>query len=245
MEGKEVRFGIAASALFAVVTTAASCGAVNAMLDSFMPLGGLIPLVNMQLGEVIVGGVGAGLYGILLFVILAIFIAGLMVGRTPEYLGKKIEAKEVKMAMLAVLSLPLAILGFTAAAAVLPTAVASLANAGPHGYSEILYAYTSGAANNGSAFAGLSANTPWYNLTIGLAMLMGRFLVIVPVLAIAGSLAAKKTVPASAGTLPTHGGLFVGLLIGVILIVGGLTYFPALAVGPIVEHFAMLAGQTF
>ena len=245
MEGKEVRFGIAASALFTVITTAASCGAVNAMIDSFMPLGGLVPLVNMQLGEVIFGGVGAGLYGILLFVILAIFIAGLMVGRTPEYLGKKIEAKEVKMAMLAVLSLPLAILGFTAAAAVLPTALASLANAGPHGYSEILYAYTSGAANNGSAFAGLSANTPWYNLTIGLAMLMGRFLVIVPVLAIAGSLAAKKTVPASAGTFPTHGGLFVGLLVGVILVVGGLTYFPALAVGPIVEHFAMLAGQTF
>jgi K+-transporting ATPase ATPase A chain len=245
MEGKEVRFGIAASSLFAVVTTAASCGAVNAMLDSFTPLGGLIPFVNMQLGEVIVGGVGAGLYGMLLFVILAIFIAGLMVGRTPEYLGKKIEAKEVKMAMLAVLSLPLAILGFTAVAVVLPSGLASLANAGPHGYSEILYAYTSGAANNGSAFAGLSANTPWYNLTIGFAMLMGRFLVIVPVLAIAGSLAAKKTVPASAGTLPTHNGLFVGLLIGVILIVGGLTYFPALAVGPIVEHFAMLAGQTF
>jgi K+-transporting ATPase ATPase A chain len=245
MEGKEVRFGIAGSALFAVVTTAASCGAVNAMLDSFMPLGGLIPLVNMQLGEIIIGGVGAGLYGILLFVILAIFIAGLMVGRTPEYLGKKIEAKEVKMAMLAVLSLPLAILGFTAASAVLPAGLASLANAGPHGYSEILYAYTSGAANNGSAFAGLSANTPWYNLTIGFAMLMGRFLVIVPVLVIAGSLAAKKTVPASVGTFPTYGGLFVGLLVGVILIVGGLTYFPALAVGPIVEHFAMLAGQSF
>jgi K+-transporting ATPase ATPase A chain len=245
MEGKEVRFGIAASALFAVVTTAASCGAVNAMMDSFTPLGGLIPLVNMQLGEVVIGGVGAGLYGMLLFVILAIFLAGLMVGRTPEYLGKKIEAKEVKMTMLAILSLPLAILGFTAAAIVLPSGLASLANAGPHGYSEVLYAYTSGAANNGSAFAGLSADTPWYNVTIGLAMLMGRFLVIVPVLAIAGSLAAKKTVPASAGTLPTHNGLFVGLLIGVILIVGGLTYFPALAVGPIVEHFAMLAGQTF
>ena len=245
MEGKEMRFGIVASVLFAVVTTAASCGAVNAMLDSFMPLGGLIPLVNMQLGEVIVGGVGAGLYGILMFVILAIFIAGLMVGRTPEYLGKKIEAKDVKMAMLAVLSLPLTILGFTAAAAVLPSALASVANAGPHGYSEILYAYTSAAANNGSAFAGLSANTPWYNLTLGLGMMMGRFLVIVPVLAIAGSLAAKKAVPASAGTLPTHSGLFVGLLIGVILIVGGLTYFPALAVGPVVEHFAMLAGQSF
>lgn len=245
MEGKEIRFGIAASALFTVITTAASCGAVNAMIDSFMPLGGLIALVNMQLGEVIIGGVGAGLYGILLFVILAIFIAGLMVGRTPEYLGKKIEAKEVKMTMLAVLSLPLAVLGLTAIAVVLPTGLASLANAGPHGYSEILYAYTSAAANNGSAFAGLSANTPWYNLTTGLAMLMGRFLVIVPVLAIAGSLAAKKTVPASVGTFPTHGGLFIGLLVGVILIVGGLTYFPALAVGPIVEHFAMLAGQTF
>jgi len=245
MEGKEVRFGIAGSALFAVVTTAASCGAVNAMLDSFTPLGGLIPLVNMQLGEIIIGGVGAGLYGILLFVIMTIFIAGLMVGRTPEYLGKKIEAKEVKMAMLAVLSLPLAILGFTAVAVVLPAGLASIANAGPHGYSEILYAYTSGTANNGSAFAGLSANTPWYNLTIGFAMLMGRFLVIVPVLVIAGALAAKKTVPASAGTFPTHGGLFVGLLVGVILIVGGLTYFPALAVGPIVEHFAMLAGQSF
>jgi K+-transporting ATPase ATPase A chain len=215
------------------------------MLDSFTPLGGFVPLVNMQLGEVIVGGVGAGLYGMLLFVILAIFIAGLMVGRTPEYLGKKIEAKEVKMTMLAILSLPLAILGFTALAVVLPTGLASLANSGPHGYSEILYAYTSAAANNGSAFAGLSANTPWYNLTLGLAMMMGRFLLIVPVLAIAGSLAAKKTVPASMGTFPTHGGLFVGLLAGVVLIVGGLTYFPALAVGPIVEHFAMAAGQTF
>jgi len=245
MEGKEVRFGIVGSALFAVITTAASCGAVNAMLDSFMPLGGLIPLLNMQLGEVIIGGVGAGLYGILLFVIMTIFIAGLMVGRTPEYLGKKIEAKEVKMAMLAVLSLPLAILGFTAIAVVLPTGLASLANAGPHGYSEVLYTYTSGAANNGSAFAGLSANTPWYNLTTGFAMLMGRFLVIIPVLAIAGSLASKKIVPVSMGTFPTHGGLFVGLLVGVILIVGGLTYFPALAVGPIVEHFAMLAGQSF
>lgn len=245
MEGKEVRFGVALSALFAVITTAASCGAVNAMHDSFMPLGGLIPLINMQLGEVIIGGVGAGLYGMLLFVILAIFIAGLMVGRTPEYLGKKIEAKEVKMAMLAILSLPLAILGFTAMAAVLPTGLASLANAGPHGFSEILYAYTSGAANNGSAFAGLSANTLWYNVTIGLAMLMGRFLVIVPVLAIAGSLAAKKTVPASAGTFPTDGGLFVGLLVGVVLVVGGLTFLPSLALGPIVEHFAMLAGQTF
>jgi K+-transporting ATPase ATPase A chain len=245
MEGKEVRFGIALSALFAVVTTAASCGAVNAMHDSFMPLGGMVPLINMQLGEVIVGGVGAGLYGMLLFVIQAIFIAGLMVGRTPEYLGKKIEAKEVKMTMLAILSLPLAMLGFTAMATVLPAGLASLANAGPHGFSEILYAYTSGAANNGSAFAGLSANTLWYNVTIGFAMLMGRFLIIIPVLAIAGSLAAKKTVPASVGTLPTHSGLFIGLLVGVVLIVGGLTFLPALALGPIVEQLAMLAGQTF
>ncbi len=245
MEGKEVRFGIAISSLFAVVTTAASCGAVNAMLDSFMPLGGMIPLINMQLGEVIIGGVGAGLYGMLLFVILAIFIAGLMVGRTPEYLGKKIGAKEVKMTMLAVLSLPLSILVFTAIAVVLPAGLASLANAGPHGYSEVLYAYTSATANNGSAFAGLSADTPWYDVTIGLAMVMGRFLIIVPVLAIAGSLAAKKTVPVSVGTFPTDGGLFVGLLVGVVLVVGGLTYFPALAVGPVVEHLSMLAGQVF
>ena len=245
MEGKEVRFGPALSALFAVITTAASCGAVNAMHDSFIPLGGLIPLVNMQLGEIIVGGVGAGLYGMLIFVLVAIFIAGLMVGRTPEYVGKKIEAREVKLAMLAILSLPLAMLGFTAVAVVLPNAVASIANAGPHGFSEVLYAYTSAAANNGSAFGGLTGNTPWYNLTLGIAMLMGRFLIIVPALAIAGSLAAKKTVPASAGSFPTHGGLFVGLLVGVILIVGGLTYFPALALGPVVEHLAMTAGQTF
>ena len=245
LEGKEVRLGIVGSALFAVVTTAASCGAVNAMHDSLTALGGMIPLVNMMLGEIIVGGVGAGLYGMLIFVIVAIFVAGLMVGRTPEYLGKKIEAKEVKMAMLAILCLPLAMLGFTAVAVVLPGAVASIANPGPHGFTEILYAYTSAAANNGSAFAGLSGNTPWYNVTIGLAMLMGRFLVIVPALAIAGSLAAKKTVPASAGTFPTHGGLFVGLLVGVILIVGGLTFFPALALGPIVDHLSMTAGQTF
>lgn len=245
MEGKETRFGILTSALFAVVTTAASCGAVISMHDSFMPLGGMIPIINMMLGEIIIGGVGAGFYGIILFVVVAIFVAGLMVGRTPEYLGKKIEAKEVKMAMLAVLCLPLSILGFTAIAVVIDTGVASMANAGPHGFSEVLYAYTSGTANNGSAFAGLSANTPWYNITIGLAMLMGRFMVIVPALAIAGSLAAKKTVPESSGTLPTTGPLFVGLLVGVILIVGGLTFFPALALGPIVEHFAMLAGQTF
>lgn len=245
MEGKEVRFGIAMSSLFAVITTAASCGAVNAMHDSFTALGGMIPLINMQLGEIIVGGVGAGLYGMLIFVLVTIFIAGLMVGRTPEYAGKKIEAREVKMAMLAILSLPLAMLGFTAVAVVLPNAVASIANPGPHGFSEILYAYTSAAANNGSAFGGLTGNTDWYNLTLGVAMLMGRFLVIIPALAIAGSLAAKKRVPASTGTLPTDGGLFVGLLVGVILIVGGLTFFPALALGPIVEHLAMSAGQTF
>jgi K+-transporting ATPase ATPase A chain len=245
MEGKETRFGITLSALFAVITTAASCGAVNAMHDSFTALGGLIPMVNMQLGEVIVGGVGAGFYGILMFIVVAVFVAGLMVGRTPEYLGKKIEAKEVKMAMLAILCLPLAMLTFTAIAAVLPSAVASIANAGPHGFSEILYAYTSAAANNGSAFGGLTGNTPWYNITLGITMLMGRFLVIIPALAIAGSLVAKKTVPASAGTFPTDGPLFVGLLVGVILIVVGLTFFPALAIGPIVEHLAMIHGQTF
>ncbi|TPJ80963.1 potassium-transporting ATPase subunit KdpA [Mesorhizobium sp. B2-6-2] len=245
MEGKETRFGIALSALFAVITTAASCGAVNAMHDSFTALGGMIPLINMQLGEVIVGGVGAGFYGILMFVVLAVFVAGLMVGRTPEYLGKKIEAKEVKMAMLAILCLPLAMLIFTAIAVVLPSAVASMANGGPHGFTEVLYAYTSAAANNGSAFGGLTGNTPWYNVTIGIGILMGRFLVIIPALAIAGSLAAKKTVPASAGTFPTDGTLFVGLLVGVIVIVGGLTFFPSLAVGPIVEHLAMIHGQTF
>jgi K+-transporting ATPase ATPase A chain len=245
MEGKEVRFGIALSSLFAVITTAASCGAVNAMHGSFTALGGLIPLINMELGEVIVGGVGAGFYGIVMFVVLAIFVAGLMVGRTPEYLGKKIEAKEVKMAVLAILCLPTAMLVFTAIAVVLPTGVASIGNPGPHGFSEILYAYTSAAANNGSAFGGLTGNTPWYNITMGIAMLMGRFLVIIPALAIAGSLVMKKSVPASAGTFPTDGMLFVGLLVGVILIVGGLTFFPALAVGPIVEHLAMSLGQTF
>ncbi|MER9295589.1 potassium-transporting ATPase subunit KdpA [Mesorhizobium sp. M0621] len=245
MEGKETRFGIALSALFAVITTAASCGAVNAMHGSFTALGGMIPIINMQLGEVIVGGVGAGLYGILMYIVIAVFVAGLMVGRTPEYLGKKVEAKEVKMAMLAILCLPLAMLIFTAIAVVLPTGVASMGNAGPHGFSEVLYAYTSGAANNGSAFGGLSGNTPWYNITIGIGMLMGRFLVIIPALAIAGSLVAKKTVPASAGTFPTDGPLFVGLLVGVILIVGGLTFFPALAVGPIIEHLAGIHGQTF
>jgi potassium-transporting ATPase potassium-binding subunit len=245
MEGKEVRFGIANSALFATVTTDASCGAVNAMHDSFTPLGGLVPLFNIQLGEIIFGGVGSGLYGMLLFAILAVFIAGLMVGRTPEYLGKKIESKEVKMAMLAVLILPLSILGFSAIATVVDAGLAGPANAGPHGFSEILYAYTSGTGNNGSAFAGISANTMFYNTTIGLAMFIGRFLMIVPMMAIAGSLAAKKIVPASAGTFPTHGPLFVGLVIGVIVIVGGLTYFPALALGPLVEHLAMNAGNLF
>ena len=245
MEGKEVRFGILNSALFAVITTAASCGAVNAMHDSFTPLGGMIPLINMDLGEIIIGGVGAGMYGILLFVILSVFVAGLMVGRTPEYVGKKIEAKEVKMAMLAILVLPLMMLGFTAIAVVYPPAVASMANPGPHGFSQVLYAYTSQAANNGSAFGGLTGNTPFYNITGGIAMLVGRFWMIIPAMAIAGSLAAKKTVAPSSGTFPTTGGLFVGLTVGVILIVGGLTFFPALALGPIVEHFAMTAGTLF
>jgi potassium-transporting ATPase potassium-binding subunit len=245
MEGKEVRFGIVGSALFAVVTTAASCGAVNAMHDSFTALGGMIPLVNMELGEIIVGGVGAGLYGMLLFVVIAIFVAGLMVGRTPEYVGKKIEAKEVKMAMLAILVLPLMFLGWTAVATVVPSAVAATNNPGPHGFSEILYLYTSSTANNGSAFAGISANTMFYNLTGAIAMLIGRFWMIIPAMAIAGSLAAKKKVPASAGTFPTTGGLFVGLVVGVVLIIGGLTFFPALSLGPIVEHLAARAGTTF
>jgi K+-transporting ATPase ATPase A chain len=245
MEGKEVRFGIIASSLFAVVTTAASCGAVNAMHDSFTALGGMIPLINMELGEIVVGGVGAGLYGMLLFVIVTMFIAGLMVGRTPEYVGKKIEAREVKMAMLAILVLPLMMLGWTAVAVVYPPAVAAMGNAGPHGFSEVLYAYTSQTANNGSAFAGLSANTLFYNITGAVAMFVGRFWMIVPAMAIAGSLAAKKTVAVSSGTFPTTGGLFVGLLVGVIVIVGGLTFFPALALGPIVEHLAMQSGSPF
>ena len=245
MEGKETRFGIAASALFATITTDASCGAVNAMHDSLTPLGGLVPLVNMELGEIVFGGVGSGLYGMLLFAVVAMFVAGLMVGRTPEYLGKKIEAREVKMAMLAILVLPLSILGFSALAVLTKAGLAGPLNAGPHGFSEILYAFTSATANNGSAFGGISANTVFYNVTLGLAMLMGRFLFIVPMMAAAGSLAAKKIVPASAGTFPTHGGLFVGLLTGVILIVGGLTFFPALSLGPIVEHLAMLSGQFF
>jgi K+-transporting ATPase ATPase A chain len=245
MEGKEVRFGIVASALFAVITTAASCGAVNAMHDSFTALGGMIPLINMQLGEIIVGGVGAGMYGMLLFVIISIFVAGLMVGRTPEYVGKKIEAKEVKMAMLAILILPLMYLGWTAVAVVTPTAVASMANPGPHGFTEVLYAYTSADANNGSAFAGLSGNTFFYNLTLACAMLVGRFWMIIPAMAIAGSLAEKKSIPPSSGTFPTTGGLFVGLVVGVIVIIGGLTFFPALALGPIVEQLAMSAGTLF
>jgi potassium-transporting ATPase potassium-binding subunit len=245
MEGKEVRFGIVASSLFAVITTAASCGAVNAMHDSFTALGGMIPLINMQLGEVVIGGVGAGLYGMLLFVVLSIFVAGLMVGRTPEYVGKKIEAREVKMAMLAILVLPLMYLGWTAIGVVLPSAVASMANAGPHGFTEVLYAYTSSTGNNGSAFAGLSGNTFFYNLTLASAMFVGRFFMIVPAIAIAGSLAGKKSVPPSAGTFPTTGGLFVGLVVGVILIIGGLTFFPALALGPIVEHLAMNANTLF
>jgi K+-transporting ATPase ATPase A chain len=245
MEGKEVRFGIVASALFAVVTTAASCGAVNAMHDSFTALGGMIPLINIQLGEIIVGGVGAGMYGMLLFIIISIFVAGLMVGRTPEYVGKKIEAKEVKMAMLAILVLPLMYLGWTAVAVVYPPAVASMANAGPHGFTEVLYAYTSQTGNNGSAFAGLTGNTPFYNITGAVAMFVGRFFMIIPAMAIAGALVEKKSIAASAGTFPTTGGLFAGLVVGVIMIVGGLTFFPALALGPLVEHLAMTAGTLF
>ena len=245
MEGKEVRFGIAQSSLFTTVTTDASCGAVNTMHDSLMPLGGLVPMVNIMLGEIIFGGVGSGLYGMLLFAVLAVFIAGLMVGRTPEYLGKKIESKEVKMAMLAILILPLSMLGFSALATVLPAGLAGPENSGPHGFSEILYAFVSATGNNGSAFAGLTASTPFYNTTLGLAMFMGRFLMIVPMLAIAGSLAAKKIVPASGGTFPTDGGLFVGLLVGVIAITGGLIFFPAVALGPVVEQLAMKAGTLF
>ncbi len=245
MEGKEVRFGLANSSLWAVATTDASNGSVNAMHDSFTPLGGMIPLINIMLGEIIYGGVGSGLYGMLLFVIIAVFIAGLMVGRTPEYLGKKIEAKEVKMAILAIVVLPLSILGFMAVATVAPFGLSSILNAGPHGFSEIMYLYTSQTGNNGSAFAGITGNTLWYNTTGGLAMLIGRYFVIIPMMAVAGSLVAKKTVPASAGTFPTTGSLFVGLLVGVILIVGGLIYFPALALGPVVEHLAMQAHTLF
>jgi potassium-transporting ATPase potassium-binding subunit len=246
MEGKEVRFGIANSVLWATATTDASNGSVNSMHDSYTPLGGMVPLFNIMLGEVIIGGVGSGLYGMLLFAIVAVFIAGLMVGRTPEYLGKKIEAKEVKMSVLAlILILPLGILGFTALASVHPEGLKGPLNAGPHGFSEILYVYTSGTGNNGSAFAGISANTFFYNLTNGLSMLVGRYLFIVPMMAVAGSLVNKKIVPASAGTFPTTGSLFVALLVAVILIVGGLVYFPALALGPIAEHLLMMAGKLF
>ncbi len=245
MEGKEVRFGIASSALFATVTTDASCGAINGWHDSFTPLGGMVPLVNIMLSEVIFGGVGAGMYGMLIYIVLAVFIAGLMVGRTPEYLGKKIEAYDVKMAMLVALVFPIIILTFTAISVLHGFGTSSIANPGPHGMSEILYAYTSGAGNNGSAFGGLNANTPWYNLTIGLTMLAGRFLMIIPMLAIAGNLARKKYVPPSLGTFPVTTPLFTVLLIGVILIVGALTFFPALSLGPILEHLLMGAGKTF
>ena len=245
MEGKEVRFGAAASALFAVVTTAASCGAVNAMHDSFTALGGMIPLINIQLGEVVVGGVGAGIYGFLLFAILAVFVAGLMVGRTPEYVGKKIEGREVKLAVLAIAVLPLIILGFTAISAVTGAGLAGPLNKGPHGFTEILYAFTSAVGNNGSAFAGLTASTPYYDAMLGVAMWIGRFFIIVPMLAIAGSLAAKKYTPETAGSFPTTGGLWVGLLVGIVLILGGLTFLPSLALGPIADHLAMIAGKTF
>jgi potassium-transporting ATPase potassium-binding subunit len=254
MEGKEVRFGIADSALFATVTTDASCGAVNSMHDSFTPLGGLVPLFNIMTGEVIFGGVGAGLYGILLYSILAVFIAGLMVGRTPEYLGKKIEQKEVKMAMLAIIATAFSILVFSAISSVITfpakgywnppgAAIANMNNNGPHGFSEILYAYVSSTGNNGSAFGGINPNTPWYNLTLGLAQLIGRFLFLIPLLAAAGSLAGKRKIPSTAGTFPTHGPLFVGLLVGTVIIVGALTFFPALSLGPIVEHFLMQSGK--
>jgi K+-transporting ATPase ATPase A chain len=245
MEGKEVRFGPALSALYATVTTDASCGAVNAMHDSFLPLGGMIPLVDIQLGEVIFGGVGSGLYGMLAFAIVAMFVAGLMVGRTPEYLGKKLEAREVKMTILALLSLPLSILGFTALAAVVPAGLAGIANGGPHGFSEILYAYSSTTGNNGSAFAGLSGNTPFYNVTLAFAMLIGRFIFVIPLLAVAGSLAQKKLLAPSAGTFPTNRPLFVGLLVGVVLIIGGLTYFPAVSLGPVTEQVAMDQGHLY
>jgi len=245
MEGKEVRFGITDSSLFETTTTDTSDGAVNSMHDSYTPIGGLVPIINMQLGEVIFGGVGCGLYGMLLYAIVALFIAGLMVGRTPEYLGKKLESREVKMAMLAMLSIPLSALGFTALATVLPAGLAGPENAGPHGFSEILYAFTSQTANNGSAFAGLTGNTTFYNLLGSIAMMIGRFAIMVPVLAIAGSLAAKKVVPASAGTFPTDNGLFVALLFGVIVITGGLIYFPADVLGPVVEHLQMQAGSLY
>ena len=245
LEGKEVRFGIFNSALFATITTDASCGAVNAMHDSFTAIGGLVPIFNMELGEVVFGGVGAGLYGMLVFVVLAVFIAGLMVGRTPEYLGKKIQAYEVKMAMLALLVLTFAILGFTAWAAVSPWGLAGLNNSGPHGLSEILYAFSSATANNGSAFAGLTANTPWYNITLGVAMLVGRFLMIVPILAMAGSLVQKRYSPPGAGSFPVSGGTFVLLLLGTVLLIGALNFLPVLALGPVVEHFLNAQAKLF
>jgi len=245
MEGKEVRFGIANTALFATVTTDASCGAINGWLDSFTPLGGLVPLANIQLGEVVFGGVGAGMYGVLVYIILAVFIAGLMVGRTPEYLGKKIQAFEVQMAMLTVLIFSLLILTFAGISSVAPFGASSIYNPGPHGLSEVLYAYSSAAANNGSAFGGISVNTHWYNTTLGLTMLFGRFFMIIPPLAIAGSLSRKKRVPPSLGTFPVTTPLFSGLLVGVIVIVGALTFFPALSLGPIVEHFTMTHGEVF
>jgi K+-transporting ATPase ATPase A chain len=245
LEGKETRFGVSASALWATATTDASNGSVNSMHDSYTALGGLVPLFNIQLGEVIFGGVGAGLYGMLVFVVLAVFIAGLMVGRTPEYLGKKVEAREMKLVMLYVLIFPAIILGFSAWSSVAPYGVSSLNNGGPHGFSEILYAYSSAGGNNGSAFAGLNANTPWWDTTMGLAMLAGRFLMIVPALAIAGSMVGKKVVPAGLGTFPTNGALFSVLLVGVVVIVGALTFFPALALGPVVEHFLAQSGKLF
>jgi potassium-transporting ATPase potassium-binding subunit len=245
MEGKETRFGIVDSALWDTITTDTSCGAVNAMIDSFTPLGGLIPMVNMQIGEVIFGGVGSGLYGMLVMAVLAVFIAGLMVGRTPEYLGKKIEGREMKLAMLFILIFPAVILLPAAIAMVTSAGLAGISNPGPHGFSQILYAYTEASANNGSAFAGLNANTPYYNVTLAFVMLFGRFMMRVPVLALAGSLAAKRTVPASAGTFPTNGAIFVILLVGVILIVAALTFFPADALGPIVEHLAMIHGRLY
>jgi len=245
MEGKEARFGISASALYATATTDASCGAVNAMHDSFTPIGGLVPLANIQLGEVVFGGTGAGLYGMLLYVVLTVFIAGLMVGRTPEYLGKKIEGREMKLAMLYVLIFPILVLGFTAWSAVKPYGVSSLNNAGPHGLMEMLYAYTSGAGNNGSAYGGINANTPWYNVSLGLDMLGGRFLMIVPALAIAGSMIGKKVVPPSSGTFPTNGSTFAVLLVSVVVIVGALTFFPALSLGNVLEHYAAISGKVF
>jgi K+-transporting ATPase ATPase A chain len=246
MEGKEVRFGVANSALFATVTTDASCGAVNSMHDSFMPLGGMVPLANIMMGEIIFGGVGSGMYGMLIFVILSVFIAGLMVGRTPEYLGKKVQAYEVQLSMLYVLIFPLVILGFAAVSVLAPSfGTSSLSNHGPHGFSQILYAYTSAAGNNGSAFAGLNANTHWYNSTLGITMLVGRFLMMIPMLAVAGSLATKKIAPESLGTFPVNNTLFTVLLVGVILIVGALTFFPALSLGPILEHLLLRSGISF